>query len=154
MRRNIFKTGTVLCIIVLFFSLLFMGCGSSQKSLYTLEVSGVLKAAGVIDYVGLEMNVYKDVSSNPCGACADQPVSVYVGATAEEVAATMAEAITRADDIWVVLEQEGGILKLEEKKAGEAPAPQDPQGPEGLTISGSLTRTASYSNSTNNPDRV
>ena len=57
----------------------------------------------MISYLGYEMNVYEDEASNPCGDCAYQPVSFYVGADGTEVAEKLSEAITRADDVWEVV---------------------------------------------------
>ncbi|ATW25592.1 hypothetical protein [Candidatus Formimonas warabiya] len=110
----------------------------TEKATYQLDLSGTVQA-GVIDYLGLEMNVYRDAQSNPCGDCPDQPVSVYAGAGAEEVAGALAEAVKRADDIWVVKSLKGTTLLLEEKNIGTAKEPAPPEAPPGLTIRGTFT---------------
>ena len=119
---------------------LLAACGEhTVKATYEIEVSGTVAESGVIDYAGLVMNVYQDLASNPCGACPDQPVSVYVGADAAEIAVAMAEAITRADDIWMVKEQDGGRLLLEEKEIDTATAPEILAGPAGITLQENFT---------------
>ena len=75
---------------------LLAACGGhTVKATYEIEVSGTVAESGVIDYAGLAMNVYQDLASNPCGTCPDQPVSVYVGADAAEIAAAMADVYKR-----------------------------------------------------------
>jgi hypothetical protein len=121
---------------------LFLGsCGRTpaEKAEYLLELKGSVAEAGVIEYAGLGMNVYRDFRSNPCGDCPDQPVSVYVGATAEEVAGAMAEAVERADDMWSVKELKGAVLLLEEKEIAKAKEPAVPAAPKGLNIHGTFT---------------
>lgn len=136
MKRIVFRVlAPVACLGLM---LALAACGAGAKQVYRLELAGAVKSPGVIDYAGLEMNVYKDEASNPCGDCADQPVSVYVGADAEEVAAALAAAITRADDIWQVKELAGGTLVLEEKDAGSAGDILAPAAPDGLSITGYL----------------
>lgn len=109
-----------------------------EKATYQLDLSGAVRQAGVINYVNLEMNVYRDAQSNPCGDCPDQPVSVYAGAGAEEVAAALAKAIERADDVWAVQSLQGATLLLKEKNIGEAKEPAPPEAPAGLTIQGTF----------------
>lgn len=111
----------------------------TEKATYRLDLSGAVQQAGVINYMGLEMNVYRDAQSNPCGDCDDKPVSVYAGAPAEEVAAALAEAIERADDIWTVQSLQGATVLLEEKNIGEAKEPPSPEAPAGLTVQGTFT---------------
>lgn len=134
--------------LLFFYCLLVLGSCSflaaclgqpTEKATYQLDLSGAVRQAGVIDYLDLEMNVYRDVQSNPCGDCPDQPVSVYAGAAAEEVAAALAEAVGRADDIWTVRSLQGATLLLEEKNMGEAREPAPPEAPDGLTIQGAFT---------------
>ena len=127
-------------VALLCLTILLGACGAPKTpAVYQLELSGQVEKSGVIDYAGLSMNVYQDAASNPCGDCADQPVSVYVGATAEQVSQAMAEAIERADDIWQVTEVDGGILLLQEKTPGQAEQPDAPAAPAGLEISGQFT---------------
>ncbi len=133
-------------ILFLYFLLLLGSCSflaacqrqPTEKATYQLDLSGVVRQAGVINYVNMEMNVYRDAQSNPCGDCPDQPVSVYAGASAEEVAAALAKAIERADDIWAVKSLQGSALLLEEKNIGEAKVPAPPEAPSGLTIQGTF----------------
>lgn len=136
------KTTFFLCCLLLLCSCFFLSACQGQpteKAIYQMDLSGAVQQAGVINYVGLEMNVYRDVQSNPCGDCPDQPVSVYAGASAEEVAAALAEAIERADDIWSVKSLQGATLLLEEKNIGEAKEPAPPEAPAGLTMQGTFT---------------
>ena len=108
------------------------------KATYVLVLQGQVKESGVIQYLDKEMNVYQDFRSNPCGDCQEQPVSVYVGATAPEVTAALAKAIQRADDIWVVKEVQDARLVLEEKNPGEGVKPAEPSAPAGLRIQGTF----------------
>jgi len=128
------------CLLVLGSCSFLTACQGrpTEKATYQLDLSGAVRQAGVIDYVNLEMNVYRDAQSNPCGGCPDQPVSVYAGAGAEEVAAALAEAIERADDIWAVHSLQGATLLLEEKNIGEAKEPPPPAAPAGLIIKGTF----------------
>ncbi len=128
-------------ILLTAFCLGLGGCGQpTVKATYELELQGAVEESGVISYAGLEMNVYKNINSNPCGSCAAQPVSVYAGATDVEVAKAMAEAITRADDIGTVKELDGSRLLLEEKNIGEATKPEAPEAPAGLTVKDTFTK--------------
>jgi iron complex transport system substrate-binding protein len=111
------------------------GCAAKAKT-YTIMAEGAALESGVICYAGLEMNVYRDFASNPCGDCEDQPVSVYVGATADEVISAMAKAVSRADDLWAVREAGGGALVLEEKEAGSVDGEPLLTGVDGLTLAG------------------
>lgn len=113
----------------------------TQTAEYTLSLSGQVEKAGVISYAGLEMNVYADQASNPCGDCADQPVSVLAGATAQEVVQAIAKAIDRADDIWVVKEARGETIVLVEKVPGRTTEPAAPSAPAGLKIKGEYRLT-------------
>ena len=127
-------------VALLCLAVLLVASGTPKTpAVYQLELSGQVEASGVIDYAGLSMNVYQDAASNPCGDCADQPVSVYVGATAEQVSQAMAEAIERADDIWQVTKVDGAVLLLQEKTPGQAEQPHAPSAPTGLEISGQFT---------------
>ena len=119
------------------------GCGSGQVR-YQITVTGTAGESGVISYLGYEMNVYEDEASNPCGDCAYQPVSFYVGADGTEVAEKLSEAITRADDVWEVVSCEDGVLTVQEKEPGtvsEIPALESVAGleMEGKVLQGSVT---------------
>lgn len=130
----------VLAVMALYCLSLLTACGEhTVKATYEIEITGVMAESGVIDYAGLAMNVYNDLASNPCGTCPDQPVSVYAGAKAEDIAKAMAEAITRADDIWTVKEQNGGRLILEEKEIDTADEPEILAGPSGIMLQGDFT---------------
>jgi hypothetical protein len=118
-------------------ALLFLaGCGEGGAKTYVIQAEGVAAESGVVCYAGLEMNVYQDFASNPCGDCEDQPVSVYAGADAEEVVEAMAEAVERADDLWRVKEASGGVLVLEEKTPGSVQEDPELSGVEGLKLTG------------------
>lgn len=127
-------------ILVLSFILVgscLSGCkNSSEKMEYKLTVTGETQESGVISYLGYEMNVYKNLAGNPCGDCADQPVSVYVGTEAKDVVDAIVQAVERADDIWKVKEQTDSEIILIEKEAGTADKPESPSAPEGLDITG------------------
>lgn len=138
MRRM--SNPTLLCLLLTAL-LLLAACQAEAptgKAGYQIELTGTLLEAGIIDYAGLAMNVYPDPAANPCGDCADQPVSVYVGTGAEEVVLALAQAIERADDIWLVKEIRVTTLFLEEKELGQAEEPAAPSAPNGLTIQGSF----------------
>ena len=128
------------CITVQLFTLLIVitllgGCRTSAAE-YTITVKGSAGEAGVIRYAGLEMNVYQDPASNPCGDCPDQPVSIYVGTDAGKTAEAMAEAIRRADDIWEVKSCSQGILILTEKEPGTITEEPLLSAPQGLELTG------------------
>ncbi len=131
--RRIIQT---VCFSVIFL-FLFCSCAASPAE-YVITVKGSALESGVVQYAGLEMNVYADQASNPCGDCPDQPVSIYVGTNAEAVAEAMAEAVTRADDIWKVKSCQNGVLELEEKaeEAGTVKSEPDLSAPKGLELTG------------------
>ncbi len=132
------RSGTV--ILWLFCLLLFCFCGCGQeknsRAVYIIEAQGSAEESGVISFAGLEMNVYRDKASNPCGDCPDQPVSIYVGTGVEDTITAMAEAVTRADDFWEVAESSGVSLTLQEKEAGSVTEEPELSAPEGLTLTG------------------
>lgn len=119
---------------------LFLGCTGhpTHNAEYIIDLQGELKEDGVITFAGYDMNVYFNQASNPCGSCESQPVSVYVGAKADEVAKAIGESIERSDDLWSVKEISGTKLILQEKEAGSAEKPDDPNAPSGLTITGTF----------------
>lgn len=139
MRKKMISFLYVLLFLGICFLLAACQGQPKEKAAYQLDLSGTVQQAGVINYLGLEMNVYRDVQSNPCGDCPDQPVSVYAGTGAEEVAGALAEAVKRADDIWAVKSLKGTTLLLEEKNIGTAKEPAPPEAPPGLTIQGVFT---------------
>lgn len=117
------------------------GCGSeSNKNItYELTVDGTITASGTVSFLDYDINVYQDEASNPCGTCADQPVHLYVGADAEETAQAIAEAVTRADDLWEVESCEGSTVVLKEKTAGSVEEIPAVTAPEGIKISTSIS---------------
>ena len=126
-----------------FLLLCLAGCGS-QRVQYQITVTGTAEESGVISYLGYEMNVYQDEAGNPCGDCAYQPVSFYVGTDGKEAAEKLSEAITRADDVWEVVSCEDGVLTVQEKEPGtvsEIPALESVAGleMEGRVLQGSVT---------------
>ncbi len=134
------KRCLLLAIMLLCCVPIITACGEhTVKATYEIEVDGTAAESGVIDYAGLAMNVYQDLASNPCGTCPDQPVSVYVGVTAEEITKAMAEAVTRADDIWIVKEQSGDRIVLEEKEIDTAEEPEILAGSGGITLQGDFS---------------
>lgn len=131
----------IICLILINFTTLLPISTKklTQKGVYTLLISGEVKQAGVIDYAGYEMNVYKDFSTNPCGDCTKQPVSVYAGTNAKDVILSIAKAVKRADDIWEVQSVTSNKIVLIEKKIGSTKKPDNPSAPSGLSISGEYT---------------
>lgn len=92
---------------------------SRPRAVYKITAEGNAQESGVIAFAGLEMNVYQDQASNPCGDCPDQPVSIYVGTGTAETVESMAEAVRRADDLWEVTETTDSSLTLKEKTPGQ-----------------------------------
>jgi iron complex transport system substrate-binding protein len=121
-------------LVVSFFS----ACTTQKKVVYQITVKGEAKEAGVIYYLNTSMNVYKDLASNSCGTCENQPVSVYKGADAQEIAQAIAEAVTRADDLWEVKSCENGVVVLQEKTAGSVESIANLSGPAGLEFTGEV----------------
>jgi len=86
-------------------------CGNN-KITYTLELSGTAQGQGVLNFLDYSINIYQDEASNPCGDCADQPVHLYAGDSAEEAAQAVCELIEEADDIWAVDSVDGSKVVL------------------------------------------
>lgn len=107
----------LLSCLSLFLTLGLCACGN-QSATYTISLEGSADAAGVISLLGYSINVYQDEASNPCGDCEDQPVHLYVGASAEEAAQAVSDLIVRADDLWDVQSISGGSVVLQEREAG------------------------------------
>lgn len=130
-----------LFLILLAALLLFgSGCGAKTRpAAYTLTLSGQLTEAGVIRYADLEMNVYEDAASNPCGECAFQPQSVLKGDDAKTVIAAMAAALGQSDSGWRVQSNTDTEIVLAEKTPGGAERPERPETPAGLVIEGTYT---------------
>lgn len=120
------------------------GCGGQEqiRAVYRITAEGSAQESGVIAFAGLEMNVYQDQASNPCGDCPDQPVSIYVGTDTAETVEAMAEAVRRADDIWEVTETTDSSLTLKEKTPGSVTEEPALSAPEGLTLTGSFSAEA------------
>lgn len=110
--KTILSLGIVLCLL-----LGMCACGSKSAA-YTLSLSGSVTEPGVIYFLDYSINVYEDLASNPCGDCADQPVHLYVGASAEEAAEAIASVIERANDLWEVRSLSGAQVVLAERQAG------------------------------------
>ena len=140
MKGKLRKTAVIITVL-LTIVFVFSGCGTSAAE-YTITVEGSAEESGVIDYAGMEMNVYQDQASNPCGDCPDQPVSIYVGTSAEGTADAMAEAIERADDVWEVVSCKDGVLKLKEKEDSAGTTTEEPElsGPAGLKLTGEFSK--------------
>lgn len=114
--------------------------GCKDKALeYEVSVEGTAEAPGTITFLDYSINVYKDLASNSCGDCEDQPVHLYVGADAEEAAQAIADCVTRADDLWEVVSCEDGVVLLREKTAGSVEEVPALSVPEGLTASVSVS---------------
>ena len=121
--------------IMLLICLGLAGCGKQQLE-YEIKVSGSASEPGVIEFLDFNINVYKDLASNSCGTCADQPVHLYVGADAKETAQAIEDAVTRADDLWEVVSNDGETVLLREKTPGSVESIKGITGPAGLTMSG------------------
>ena len=121
-------------IIAAVIFILLTACSSKEVTV-TITVSGTAEESGVLSFLGYSMNVYQDIASNPCGDCADQPVHLYVGASAEEAAQAIADQIERADDLWVVSEIQGNKVVLTERTAGTITEIESCQAPSGLSLS-------------------
>ncbi len=129
----------LLCLTLIAAAVLCLAAGCGEKRAeYTITAEGAVEESGVIEFAGLEVNVYKDKASNPCGECPDQPVSIYVGTTAEDTVAAMEEAVKRADDIWEVSLRSGAELVLTEKTPGTVTEEPGLSAPEGLVLNGSM----------------
>lgn len=143
MKKAVQSKKIFIVLAAVFLLLCLAGCGSGRVQ-YQITVTGTAEESGVISYLGYEMNVYQDEASNPCGDCAYQPVSFYVGTDGTEVAEKLSEAITRADDVWEVVSCEDGVLTVQEKEPGtvsEIPALESVAGleMEGKVLQGSVT---------------
>ncbi|MGN0295316.1 MAG: ABC transporter substrate-binding protein [Lachnospiraceae bacterium] len=137
MKRIIKWSFSLLCICCLLIAAL-AGCG--QKALeYEITAEGSVQQAGVISFLDYTINVYEDQASNSCGDCAYQPVHLYVGASAEDAAAAIADAVERADDLWEVASCQGAAVVLREKTAGSVEQVQALSAPEGLTLSAEVS---------------
>ncbi len=119
--------------------------GCKNRSLeYEITVKGEASAPGVITFLDYSINVYQDLASNSCGDCELQPVHLYVGADAQEVAQAIADCVERADDLWEVADCGEGVVSLREKTAGSVEEIPALTAPEGLEISASVSgRTVS-----------
>ena len=126
MKKKIFIM--LACIVVI--GICITGCGS-EKLEYEISAEGEASAPGTISFLDYDINVYKDLASNSCGDCEDQPVHLYVGDDAEDAVQAISDAVTRADDKWEVVSCEGTVVVLREKTAGsveEIPAITSPEG--------------------------
>jgi iron complex transport system substrate-binding protein len=117
------RNGSLFPFVLLLLIMLFLSTGCSGKSLeYRMEVSGQIEAAGELCFLDYCITVYEDEASNSCGSCEYQPVCLYVGATAIEVAQAVEDVVNRADDLWEIVSIEGDALSanvvLREKTAG------------------------------------
>lgn len=128
----------VISLAVLLFALGLSGCGN-QALEYEITVEGEATAPGTISFLDYDINVYKDLASNSCGTCADQPVHLYVGASADDAAQAIADAVTRADDLWEVVSCESGVVLLREKTPGSVEEIPPLTAPEGLEITTSVS---------------
>jgi iron complex transport system substrate-binding protein len=127
--------------VILSTSLSFGGCGAGgaeKAGVYYIDISGTLQEPGVITYLGHTMNVYKDQASNPCGDCAQQPVSVLVGDDAAVVAEALAKALTEdfGGTDWVVEEVGAQGLSVRRAAGASVADPAPPVAPGGLSIAG------------------
>ena len=123
-------------LLCLFIFLSLSGCGGDKE--YRVEIEGEIEAPGVITYLGHVMNVYKDQASNPCGDCVDQPVSVFVGDSAETVAAAIKKALVEdfAFGDWEVVSLDGTTLTVAPAQGVRPGKPEPPAAPAGLSIRG------------------
>ncbi|MFT3952543.1 MAG: ABC transporter substrate-binding protein [Oscillospiraceae bacterium] len=106
--------------------------------LYKITAAGTLTADGTVNFAGYSFNVYKDLASNPCGDCADQPPHLYIGGTAQDVIVNIKAVIEKADDLWSVRESGADYLILAEKQAGSVVSLGTLSAPDGITLTGTL----------------
>lgn len=133
MKRTVRWRLLLLCVCTL---LAGVSAGCGQKALeYEIILEGSAEQAGVISFLDYTINVYEDSSSNSCGDCAYQPVHLYAGASAEEAAEAIAEAVERADDLWEVVSCKENKVLLREKTAGSIEQVPALSAPEGLSMS-------------------
>lgn len=118
--------------------LILAGCGQG-KAEYTVTVSGDSVQEGVITILDYSINVYKDEASNSCGDCQKQPVHLYAGADAEDVAEAIKDVVERVDDLWEVVSCEGATVVLREKEAGTVESIGPLSAPDGITLKGTLS---------------
>lgn len=113
-------------------------CGQ-QKVEYKVTASGDSAEAGIVTVLDYSINVYKDLESNSCGNCVDQPVHLYAGADSEEVTEAIGDVVERADDLWEVVSCEGNTVVLREKEAGTVDSIGMLSAPEGITLTGTVS---------------
>jgi iron complex transport system substrate-binding protein len=140
-RKDLFGNAAApaTAIIIITIIIIISGFSACAKSeVYHVEISGALAEPGVLTYLGHTMNVYQDQASNPCGDCAKQPVSVFVGDDAAAVAAAITDALENdfGGTEWVVEKVEGGRLTLKRAAGKTGAAPDAPAAPAGLAIKG------------------
>lgn len=115
-------------------------CGCSQKKVeYTVTVSGGSAEAGVITVLDYSINVYQDLASNSCGTCENQPVHLYAGASAGDVADAIRDVVERADDLWEVVSCEDNIVVIREKEAGTVESIGQLSAPDGIILTGTVS---------------
>lgn len=139
-RRGMFRRirwpsarGTLLAMMLTSLLFVLTGCGNSPAE-YQITVEGTLEEAGVLSYLGYDINVYEDPSSNPCGDCTLQPVHLFIGDSAGEAVKAIRESVERADDLWTVKSAEKNTIILQEKTAGSVTQVSAPSAPKGLTL--------------------
>lgn len=110
------------------------GCGKAPAE-YQITVEGTLEEAGLLSFLGYDINVYQDQASNPCGSCTLQPVHLFVGDSPESVVKAIQESVERADDLWTVKKTEKNRIILQEKTAGSVTQVSAPGTPKGLILS-------------------
>lgn len=118
--------------------LVLSGCGQGRAE-YTVTASGDSIREGVITVLDYSINVYKDEASNSCGDCEQQPVHLYAGADAEDVAEAIKDVVERADDLWEVVSCEGATVVLREKEAGTVESIGALSSPGGVTLKVTLS---------------
>ncbi len=132
MKKWLVLFGTAfLCILCLGLT----GC-KEKKLEYEIHISGSPGEPGVIEFLDYNINVYKDLSSNSCGSCPDQPVHLYVGDDAKTTAQAIEDVVVRVDDLWEVVSNDGETILLREKTAGSVTSIKGITGPAGLTLTG------------------
>ena len=123
-------------IILSFVILAVLSITACEKKpiVYQIEVEGTVKEPGMVSFLGMDINVYKDQASNPCGECTIQPAHIFVGDTKDEVVAAMVSTAERINDLWKVKEVNGNSIIFEEYDAGSVSTVDKPIGPEGITF--------------------
>ena len=131
--RDRWKGKLIFLLSLMTIVFLLTSCGK-EKAEYEMTVSGTVEAPGVLTFLGLDVNVYQDQASNPCGECTMQPTHLFVGDKPDKIVIAIRDAVERADDIWAVKEYDEDSIVLIEKTEGSVSECEAPAVPAGVKI--------------------